>query len=263
MSDIAPVLSDLGEHSEWRGLSAMISDGRAPQALAAIVPGDRAENFRDMYARRVLCLCGSGEDGCDSCAAWRADGHPDMIIAGKWGESPGISDVLDLQVQLYLKPVVAQGRLGVVPSAEGLSLPASNSLLKITEEPPASGRILFIAERDEFIPTIRSRVWIFRFSGSGTDALVLPSNHPRTPAEWATWLESTKKFTIEELAIEVEGWVLNLCEREEWRASAALRNVMFLARKRHIPVSMAQDAVFAILREGVDGGQIFGDLREA
>jgi DNA polymerase-3 subunit delta' len=263
MPDIAPLLRGLEGRGEWLELLSMIAGGEAPQALAAIVPGDVALDFRDMYARRVLCSSGSGDDGCDSCGSWTSDGHPDLIVAGRWGEPPGISDCLDFQVQLYLKPVVAPGRLGVVSSAEGLSLPAANSLLKITEEPPAKGRILFVAERDEFITTIRSRVWMFRLletdkSGQG----VSPVSPPLTPAEWASWLERTRKFSIDELAVEAEGWVLDFCGRGEWRVAASLQNTLFLARKRHIPVSMAQDALFALLREGVGGGQIFGDLRE-
>jgi DNA polymerase-3 subunit delta' len=42
-----------------------------------------------------------------------------------------------------------------------LSLPAGNSLLKITEEPPEKGRILLFLEEDNLIPTLRSRLVIF------------------------------------------------------------------------------------------------------
>ncbi|MDR3321114.1 MAG: DNA polymerase III subunit delta', partial [Synergistaceae bacterium] len=236
MSDIAPLLNALERRGEWLELLSMIAGGEAPQALAAIVPGDVALNFRDMYARRVLCSSGSGDDGCDSCGSWTSDGHPDLVVAGRWGEPPGISDCLDFQVRLYLKPVVAPGRLGVVSAAEGLSLPAANSLLKITEEPPARGRILFVAERDEFITTIRSRVWMFRLlepdrpAGQGSP----PVSPPRAPAEWASWLERTKKFSIEELAVEAEGWARDFCARGDWRVAASLQNALFLARKRHL-----------------------------
>jgi DNA polymerase-3 subunit delta' len=263
MSDIPPVLDDWTRDEGWLELSGMMKSGGAPQALAAVVPGEIAVDFRDLFAKRALCFSGTGEDGCDSCAGWTVDGHPDMVIAGKWGEPPGIADCLDLQWQLGLKPVAAPGRLGVISSAEGLSLPAANSLLKITEEPPAGGRILFIAGRDEFIPTIRSRVWMFRLAPRASASLSEPTAPPVKAAEWAAWFERTKKNSLEELAGEVGGWILDLCGRGEWRSAASLENAIFLAQKRHLPVSMVQDALFALLMEGIEDGKIFGDLREA
>jgi DNA polymerase-3 subunit delta' len=263
MSDFSPVLTDWVKSREWIELSDMIRSGGAPQALAAILPAESAADFRDRFARLALCLSGTGEDGCESCASWTRDGHPDMIIGGEWGEPPGIADCIELQWQMGLKPVVAAGRLGVIPRAEGLSLPAANSLLKITEEPPAGGRILFIAERDEFIPTIRSRVWTFRLNSGDSELISAPKAPPGNGAEWAEWLESTRKNSLDGLAQEVREWVLELCGRGEWRLAASLENAIFLAQKRHLPVSMAQDALFAILMKGVNDGKIFGDLREA
>jgi DNA polymerase-3 subunit delta' len=263
MPDISPLLNGWTKSAEWLDLVRMIAEGGAPQSLAAVLPAELAADFRDRFARLALCFSGTGDDGCGSCKSWTQDGHPDMITAGTWGTPPGIADCLDLQWQMSLKPVIAPGRLGVIPSADGLSLPAANSLLKITEEPPAGSRMLFIAERDEFIPTIRSRVWTFRLGPQASGAALEPKAPPRDGAEWAEWIEGTRKSSLDDIALDAGAWVLNLCARGEWRFAASLENAVFLAKKRHFSVSMAQDALFAILMEGVNDGKIFGDLREA
>jgi DNA polymerase-3 subunit delta' len=263
MSDISSLLNGWTKSAEWLDLSRMIAGNGAPQSLAAILPAELAADFRDRFARLALCLSGTGDDGCASCRSWTQDGHPDMITAGKWGEAPGIADCLDFQWQMSLKPVIAPGRLGVIPSSDGLSLPAANSLLKITEEPPAGSRMLFIAERDEFIPTIRSRVWTFRLNRHGEEAALEPKAPPRDGAEWAGWIEGTRKNSLDDIALEAAAWALDLCAKGKWGLAASLENAVFLAKKRHFPVSMAQDALFALLMEGVDDGKIFGDLREA
>jgi DNA polymerase-3 subunit delta' len=159
---------------------------------------------------------------------------------------------------MSLRPFSAKGRLGVIPFADTISLPAANSLLKIAEEPPEGGHLLFIAEEDNLIPTIRSRVWTVNFRFSETESESVP---PEKPAEWAAWIEKTRKQSLDELAPEAAAWARHLGDLGEWRAAASVRNVIYISQKRHMPVSMVQDALMAILREGVPVGQIFGDLR--
>jgi DNA polymerase-3 subunit delta' len=263
MPDISPLLSEWTKSPEWLDLSGAISNGGAPQSLAAVVPAEAADDFRFRFARLALCFSGTGDDCCGSCACWTSDGHPDMITAGKPGEPPGIADCLDFQWRMSLKPVSAPGRLGVIMSADSLSLPAANSLLKIAEEPPAKGRILFMAERDELIPTIRSRVWMVRIGRRPGEPTLEPKAPPGAGVEWAEWLSDTKKRSLDDIASEAGAWVLYLCARGEWRLAASIENAVFLAKKRHFSVSMAQDALFALLMEGASDGKLFGDLREA
>lgn len=238
----------------------MLAGGRAPHALAAILPTDETASFRDAYARKALCRSGTGTDGCPSCAAWTEDGHPDLVIAGRWGEPPGVADCLAFQAQLHLKPVVSCRRLGVVSAAENLSLPAANSLLKTVEEPPATAVVLFLAERETLIPTIMSRVWTIR-SPEAASAVICPHAPPEAP-EWAQWLERTRKLSLDQLIAETDAWAAWYGERGEWGRAASLRNVAECSTKRHMPVSMVQDALYAILWEGVSGEEIFDDLRE-
>jgi DNA polymerase-3 subunit delta' len=258
MSSLSAVLTDIASSPEWEKLAAAVSSGRAPGALLAVIAEDYAAAFRDMYARAALCHSGTGEDGCPSCASWTSEGHPDMLIAGDGSGAPGVADCIALQSAMSLRPFSARGRLGVIPFADALSLPAANSLLKTAEEPPEGGRLLFIAEENNLIPTIRSRVWTVNFRSSETGDESAP---PRKPAEWAAWIEKTGKRSLDELATEAGAWARYLGGSGEWRASASVRNAIYISQKRHMPVSMVQDALMAILREGVPIEQIFGDLR--
>ncbi|GHV29076.1 hypothetical protein FACS1894167_07670 [Synergistales bacterium] len=267
MPDFAAVLE---RNERWRELARAMLGSGVPQALAAIIPGEYANSFCEAYARHALCESGTGSDACKSCGMWSNGEHPDMIITGEWGKTPTIDECRDMQWQLCLKPVAAPLRLGVVPEAEGLLLPhriaAANSLLKITEDPPPSGRLLFIASREEFLPTIRSRLWIIDFGITGEipeDAAPLPG----TPLEWASWIERTKGqkgasgTSIDDLAPVMRSWARQLCERGEFGLASSVDSAYSVARKRRVPLSMLQDAMFAILWEGIDIGKIFGDLR--
>ncbi|MDR1915213.1 MAG: hypothetical protein LBQ58_01395 [Synergistaceae bacterium] len=260
MSDLSSLLIDITQTAEWAELSAMISARSAPQALAAIIPAELMPSFLNVYARRVLCESGTGTDNCVSCASWAEDGHPDLVVAGSDGGAPGVSECLALQSQMSLKPVVAPGRLGLIPAAESLSLPAANSLLKITEEPPENAHLLFLAEEDNLIQTIRSRVWMVRFNSLEGSAHACPP--PEAILEWAEWIERSRKKSLDELSRETDSWTRWFSEQGEWRMAASLANVMYISKKRHMPVSMVQDALTAILREGVRSEQIFGNLRE-
>jgi DNA polymerase-3 subunit delta' len=258
MPDISPVLNEISSSRAWQELCGMLSSGGAPGALLAIVSSEHARVFRDMYARRVLCDEGSGADGCASCRSWMDDGHPDMLVAGSGDGPPGIADCLEMQAAMSLKPFFAHGRLGVVHSVDAISLPAANSLLKIAEEPPEGGHLLFLAEEDNVISTIRSRSWTVSFKPEETAS---DSPPPGNPAEWAAWIERTRKLSADEIASEADSWARWLCGRDEFRLAASVRNLLYVSKKRRLPVSMVQDALEAILREGVPIGQILGDLR--
>jgi DNA polymerase-3 subunit delta' len=226
--------------------------------MLAIIDEESAPIFRNMYARLALCDTGTGEDDCPSCRAWMEDGHPDMAIAGDGSGPPGVADCVDMQSIMSLKPFVATGKLGVISFADSLSLPAANSLLKIAEEPPGGGHILLLAREDNLIQTIRSRAWIVRFGGVKAAEASPP---PESPAEWISWIENTKKSSIDDLAASADSWSGWLGAKGRFREAASLRNAIYISKKRHMPVSMVQDALMAILREGVSIGQIFGDIR--
>lgn len=116
-----------------------------------------------------------------------------------------------LQGELGLHPIVSDKRLAVVWFADKLSLEASNSLLKLTEEPPVHGSILFVSEEDKLIPTIKSRVWSIYIDLP--EELVKPRRHPSSPDEWAEWIENSKKNSTELVYLEIDSWIKFLSEK--------------------------------------------------
>ena len=250
-------MSDVNNARVWAEFRDMIAVNGVPGALLMIVDAEAAEDARDLYARIALCDSVNGEDECPSCMAWRDDGHPDMVVAGDGSGPPGIADCIEMQAIMSLKPFAAKGKLGVISSADLLSLPAANSLLKIAEEPPEGGHLLFLAEEDNLIPTIKSRAWTLRFRAAEASE---PARPPSAPSEWISWIERTKKLTQAEIASEIDAWSRWLGESGEWRTASSVRGAIYISQKRHMPVSMVQDAMLAILREGVPIGQIFGDI---
>ena len=260
MSDISSVLE---QSAEWAELSDAILRGRAPHALAVVMQHESAVPFYNLYAKQLLCHSGSGADDCASCRGWAEDGHPDLMVLGSRGTPPGVADCIALRGQLSLRPVVGRCRLAVIFGADNLLPVAANSMLKITEEPPEDGYILFLAERDSLMSTIRSRVWLISFASRDLLPAQPASPPPNTPAEWSSWIERTKKHTLEELSVEVGGWIRIFCESEEWSRAASVENLLFLAEKRRMPALMVQDALYLLLKEDVQSEEIFGNLREA
>jgi len=235
MPPVIDFLRNAGNAQIWAEFRDMTTANGVPGALLAIVDAEAAEVFRDLYARIVLCDSGSGEDECPSCMAWMEDGHP----------APGIADCIGMQEVMSLKPFAAKGKLGVVSSADKLSKPAVNSLLKIAEEPPEGGHLLFLAEEDNLPSTIKSRAWMLRFRSASAGGSSPP---PSAPSEWISWIERTKKLSQDEMASEADAWSRWLGESGNWRKASSVGNAIYVSQKRHMSVSMVQDAMLAILR---------------
>ena len=258
MSDLSAVL---GNNPLWQTICTAIADKQAPHSLAAVLPLDCHSLFCLEYAHRILCFSGTGLDECPSCRSWNAEQHPDLVCLGNQTENPGIAECRSLLETLSLQPFIAPYRLAVIYGADKLSIPAANSLLKLTEEPPERGRLLYLAERDNFLDTMRSRVWMFTARPEGVDWLSVAP--PASALEWGQWFEKTKKYTNPEFKAVVEGWGKTLSEGEGYLKFSDLLWVAELAEKRHLPGSLVQDLLFLVLEEGNLSEQIFSCIREA
>lgn len=258
MSDLSALLE---KNPLWENLCASVERAQSPHSLVAILPADFHQPLCLEYARRVLCASGTGLDNCPSCRSWSEGQHPDLVCAGTRSESPGIADCRSLSATLSLHPFVAPYRLAVIYRADNLSLPAANSLLKLTEEPPERARILYLAERDNFLDTIKSRVWMLALCPQQVD--FPPVFPPTGAAEWGRWFEETKKSTNPEFKAVIEGWGKTLSDQEEYGKFADLLWVAESAEKRHLPVAVVQDLLFLILEEGNLSEEIFSCIREA
>ena len=91
------------------------------------------------------------------------DNPPVDLLVIKAANSIGISQIRALKKFLFLKPYQEKRKIGLVPEAEKLTLPAQNSLLKTLEEPPENSLIILLASHStSLLPTIISRAEITR-----------------------------------------------------------------------------------------------------
>lgn len=231
----------------WREIMAAVDGGHEPQSVGAVVPIALQTLFVERYGR--LLLGGSG---------WNDGSHPDMVHAGKYLTPPSIDECRSLPGELALHPISANKRLAVIWAADKLSIEASNSLLKLTEEPPLCGFIIFVTEEDKLIPTIKSRVWSIYIDTP--EKLVKSRPRPISPSEWAAWLEGGKKNGSELLLLEIASWIKDLTDKGDFRRAADLETLVRVMGQKRLSASMIQDLIFAVLKEGVPCEQILSNI---
>lgn len=103
----------------------------------------------------------------------------------------GIDAARALKTFLYRRPNISPYRLAIVDDAHRMTPPAQNALLKIAEEPPSAGIIIFItSDPDALFPTLRSRLHAIYFSPVPMPAL----------ARWLCDVRGCSRAVAEKLA---------------------------------------------------------------
>ena len=92
------------------------------------------------------------------------------------------------------------------------------------------------------------------------EELVKPRRHPSSPDEWAEWIENSKKNSTELVYLEIDSWIKFLSEKKDYRTASALESSVRIMEQKRLSVSMIQDVVFAVLKEGIPCEQIFGNI---
>ena len=83
---------------------------------------------------------------------------------GDESSSLGIDSVRAIREFLYQTPLRSRFRLAVIDDAQVLTPEAQSALLKIVEEPPVHGLLIFIAEQEaSLVPALLSRLQRFYF----------------------------------------------------------------------------------------------------
>jgi DNA polymerase-3 subunit delta' len=107
-------------------------------------------------------------DACEECSHCRAINHqnfPDVMVISPEKEVLKIDQMRLLKDTAYLKPMAGFKRVFIIDEAEKMNDEASNSLLKILEEPPPFSHIILVTPNPyRIIPTIKSRCQTFQFS---------------------------------------------------------------------------------------------------
>jgi DNA polymerase-3 subunit delta' len=120
-----------------------------------------------VIAKALNCLK-KASDACEECAHCKAINNgnfPDVMIIAPAKDMLKIDQMRLLKDTAYLKPMAGRKRVFIVCEAEKMNDEASNSLLKILEEPPPFSHIILVTSNPyRIIPTLKSRCQIFPFS---------------------------------------------------------------------------------------------------
>jgi DNA polymerase III delta prime subunit len=173
----------IGHEKEREALLHLAQSGRLPTAMAFVGPAGIGKNLvAKEFAEKIL---------------GRSFGRSFHLLepAGEWIKVDQIHEMLRV---LSLKSLDAH-RLVVIDRAEKLNPQSSNALLKALEEPPENTHFILITSAlAALLPTIRSRVQVFRF-------------FPLKPEQ------------LKRLVPEAQDWLLQLArgqvsEAEEWQS---------------------------------------------
>ena len=140
---------------------------RVPNSLIFTGPeGIGKKSLALVMAKALNCLKKTDDacESCSSCLAINKENFPDVMIISPKKEIIKIEQMRDMKQTAYLKPMVGKKRIFIIEEAEAMKEEASNSLLKILEEPPLYAHIILLTQNlDKVLPTIRSRCQILSF----------------------------------------------------------------------------------------------------
>lgn len=178
-----------GNKYAWSILKSMSSNDRP--AHGVLLYGEKGVGKKHLatdYAAMLLCTaekhlrpCGK----CKACITVRKNSHPDVFTAVKTGKlgaftvgdsvDPKEGTVREMRSRLYEYPNEGRSKILIFPdcSDAGSWNQAQNMLLKILEEPPEYGYIIFTAsDKNIFIQTILSRIISLQVSRCTTEETV-------------------------------------------------------------------------------------------
>ena len=126
--------------------------------------------FAKEFAKMELCLDDNNAcDKCSSCIKFNSDNNPDFVIIKPDGNSIKISQIRDMQDNVYKKPIVSNKKVFIIDDSDKMTEEAQNSLLKTLEEPPEYITIILITSNEnKLLNTIKSRCLKINFNNIDT-----------------------------------------------------------------------------------------------
>lgn len=149
----------------WHQFIQLQRQKRLPHALLLTGPKGLAKTELALQmARFQLCLDeDKGEQACGhchSCQLFDAHSHPDhlFIEPEEAGKTIKIDQIRALKAKQALTSSISKWKTVIVHPAHKMTISASNSLLKLLEEPESNTLLLLVGSQPESLPiTIRSR----------------------------------------------------------------------------------------------------------
>jgi DNA polymerase III delta' subunit len=149
-------------------LHRILRQKKLPNSLLFAGPSGIGKKETAMVVAKALNCLKKSSDACEECVHCRAINNgnfPDVMVLSPAKDVLKIDQMRLLKDTAYLKPMAGKKRVFVVADAEKMNDEASNSLLKILEEPPPFSHIILVTPNPyRIIPTIKSRCQIFQFS---------------------------------------------------------------------------------------------------
>ena len=184
----------IGHEREKRFLQKLLTAKRRPHAFLFAGPAGIGKRLlADEFAAALLCGQEDGPCGkCLSCRQFRQGSHPDYFLlqpelkkdSQVRKDSIGINQIRELCEDAGFAPKQSPVRILLMDGAQLMTDEASNSLLKLLEEPPTRWMFLLVSDSLEaLLPTIISRTIKVRMSsGTGPEVLAyLQNSSPALP----------------------------------------------------------------------------------
>jgi DNA polymerase-3 subunit delta' len=224
-------------------LRLALEKGRVPNSLLFSGPkGVGKRSMARILAQAINCerevsdACGK----CSTCVAIARLRLPDVWEVEPAGQVIKIEQMREVRQMAYLKPMVARKRVVIVDDADKMTDDASNSLLKILEEPPLFSHIILVtAQAHLILPTIKSRCQVLNFSPIGKEEIkrvLMERNYPEDKARIMALLVNGNLEEAMELEWEgvqekrKEAWNFLLSLLHQGEAAAFFRSYAFAQR---------------------------------
>ena len=173
--------------------------------------------------------------------------NPDLIIIGSTDKAPDINLCRNLIENIAVKPVWGKWRLGVIMNAGKLLLPAANSLLKLSEEPPSHACILFLMDDAKFfLPTLKSRSRFNKIIISNEDERAA-EKMPDNSKNWLEWVIKARSSDIDDLIKNLEAWENYEVDKNNFPQASLIDRIKNLASKKNLSVNMLCDLIILAL----------------
>jgi len=160
--------------------------GRGRLSHGLLLAGDDSESLSGAAMALADRLLGRG---CPGPSPYPPDRHPDCLQVRPSGKSRSITvnAVRELIGRINVSPSVSLYKVAVLHDADRMNIAAANVFLKTLEEPPADTTLLLLTGRPyALLPTIRSRVLHFRFTGLASSIAI--DGWERWLADYRAWL---------------------------------------------------------------------------
>ena len=158
----------IGNSGVKKILHRALKQKKLANSLLFAGPGGIGKEETALVVAKALNCLKKPADACEECAHCRAINNgnfPDVMVISPAKDVLKIDQMRLLKDTAHLKPMAGRKRVFIILEAEKMNDEASNSLLKVLEEPPPFSHIVLVTPNPyRIMPTIKSRCQVFQFS---------------------------------------------------------------------------------------------------